>query len=291
MAKFKQHLFIRLIYVLAALVLIAATGFQTLRLVAQRVASDFLYPYLSLSTVLGSQLSDKTLLLHSKTTLAAHLQQAREQNSLLAAQVAAASELKVENEQLRKILHLAPRHEIDCVYGEILVRDPLRWREYFSVNRGSDSGIVRGTPVFSLSHNPPYRLIFIGIVQNVSRHTCQVVTTLSRDIQLSVYLPRSDAYGFITGTRDHELPLRLANVDFLPADKRYEIGEPVVTTGFEKTMPPGISIGTIAAVDTVDSIFSRQNYLGGAIAPDPDFAGLRFVIMLVKRAGEGGDTR
>ncbi len=291
MAKPQHNLYIKLIYILAAAALIAASGFQTLRLVAQRLASDFLYPYLSLSTVVGRQLSDKTLLLHSKTTLAAHLQQSREQIGLLAAQVATAAELKVENEQLRRMLRLEPQLDYSCVYAEIIVRNPLRWREYFSINRGSDAGVVRGTPVFSLSHNPPYRLIFIGIVQDVSRHTCQVVTALSRDIQLSVYLPHSKTYGFITGTRDYESPQRLVNVDFLPGDKNYEPGEPVVTTGFEKMMPPGISIGTLASVDQGDSVFSRQPHIGGAVAPDPDFAGLRFVIMLVEQSNEGNGTK
>jgi rod shape-determining protein MreC len=282
MPKTKGKRFLKLIYILVAaalLVLLTASGLETLRLSAARIAGDFFYPYLSVPAKLKSELSDKTLLMHNKATLAAWLRNQQKANRLMAVKAATAAELSVENEELRKLLRLSPRRNCRYLYAEILNRDPLYWKEHFTISKGAKEGITTGTPVFyvNLKEEPvPY---LAGIVKNVSRHTAEVITVLSPEFRLSVFLPESQSFGFINGDSKGRKYFDRVTVDFLPVKNKYIPGAPALTTGFEKKIPSGIRIGTIEKVQKLENIFHNQMYLSAALKPAAQLSGMRFVIL------------
>ena len=91
---------------IALLLLLLIAGWDFLRRTVGRIAGDFCYPYLRAARTGFDKLSDQTLLAFSRRELAAQVELLRSENVRLAAQAAAASELLLENERLRRMLAL-----------------------------------------------------------------------------------------------------------------------------------------------------------------------------------------
>lgn len=293
MAGTKGKKFVKLIYILvvsALLIITAASTFQTIKLAAARVAGDFFYPYLSAPALAGSYLSDQTLLLRDKYTLASNLEQLKKENSILSAKSAATAELTVENEELRKLLKLPPPESCNYIYAEIILRDPLFWEEHFTINRGSQDGLVQGAAVLAvMADAQTSKPILAGIVKNVSKHSAEILTLMSPEARFSAYLPLADAFGFINSDASFEKYAKETTINFLPRQKRYKLQEQAITTGFEKNIPAGLLIGQLSHIESASAIFNNKLYLSGSITPAVNLNGIHFVIVTVATSGNQPD--
>ena len=265
----------------ALLIVILTAGFQTLRLAWFRVTNNFFYPYLNYPAQAGYISADESTRLYSKRELASKIKELETDQRIYASKVARLGELTVENEKLRSLFKLPKRSDYNYITAEIILRDPLRWKEGFTVSCGSSNGIVKGTPVLSFSPLYPNKVILVGIVKEASKHSAQVITVLNPQFRISCYLTKADTHGIINGDNRQGLKSDLINVSFLSTRKKYHAGEECLTSGFEHQIPAGFLIGNFKKLDTKNQFYSNELYLTARIIPAVQLDNLHFVVLAV----------
>ena len=271
--------------ILVLSLVVLGAGYRVLRNGAGRFFDDFFYPYLHLSKLGSSKLADMSLLAYSRRELAAKLEDLQRRNKTLALQAAAAGELLQENEELRKLIEFAPPGKRNYLAAEIILRDPLMWRERFTVDRGEADGVHKGAAVINVTGDG--RMFLVGVIERVGRHTSTVTTLRSSALRISARLGSGGAVGFVNSGvgrgGDGTIP-----IGYLPAAGGCRPGEAVLTTGFESGIPPGVTIGVLAEVERRGSLFSDRPYLSGKVDLAADLDTLRFVVIATNVAPGGG---
>ena len=162
-----------------------------------------------------------------------------------------------ENRELRALLDLPAPRGWRRVAATVVARDPVSWNRRFRIGRGTDSGIESGAVVLAGGH-------VVGRVSEVTAKTALVCTIADPTCRLSVRLPERNATGILSGRIDqHWTGVPLCRIEYLPRDRSYEVGEPVVTSGLGGTLPEGLSVGHLIpmadgrSAETVRSVYAR----------------------------------
>ena len=272
--------------ILVLSLVVLGAGYRVLRNGAGRFFDDFFYPYLHLSKLGSSALADMSLLAYSRRELAAKLEDLQRRNRTLALQAAAAGELLQENEELRKLIEFSAPRRRSYLAAEIILRDPLRWRERFTVDRGEADGVRRGAAVIDVSGDG--RMALVGVIERTGRHTSTVLTLRNGALRLSARIGASGTVGFVNvgsgRNSDGTIP-----IDYLPSSGGYRPGEAVLTTGFETGIPSGVTIGVISEVERRGSLFADRPFVSGKVVPAADFDTLRFVVIATNAAPGGAE--
>ncbi|MCF6176919.1 MAG: rod shape-determining protein MreC [Victivallaceae bacterium] len=283
MARLKKHnkstVIINIAITIAVLVIISATAFFQLRLAGERLLRDFFAPFLMVPNKAKDYLSDKTLLLRDKTSLAVELERLKRENQILAARIAASADLKIENESLRNTLNLEQAPNWNYIYARPLLRNPINWQERFLINKGENSGIIAGalaiTCVVIDGKTVP---VVIGRIDNVSRHTASVNTLTNRATNLAVSLPKLGVAGFTAGSSNLGSKQQI-NITYLPREKVYPPNTAVFTSGFNRAIPPGILVGYL---DGTVPLPGNRLYYSGKLNPVANLAAVNFIIIMVR---------
>jgi rod shape-determining protein MreC len=283
MARLKQQkksaIIINIAVTIAVLVIVAATAFVQLRTAGERLLRDFFAPFLMIPNRAKDYLSDKTLLLRDKASLAGEVERLRRDNNVLATRVAAAADIRIENESLRNALKLEQLPNWKYIYAKPLLRDPINWQEHFLINKGTDAGIIAGALVLTFAViNERTVPVVIGRVDDASKHTATVNTLTNRATNLAVAIPSLGVVGFTAGSNKFG-SVHQIEITYLPRDKEYPAGTTVFTSGFNRSIPPGIMVGHLAgsAPDPGNHL-----YYSGKLNPVANLAAINFIIIMVR---------
>ena len=247
-----------------------------------RAAGGFFRPYLELAHTGNAALSDQTLLLHDRVTLAKKIETLRRHNADLESRSGLAMALLEENRRLRRHLNLLPPRGWNYVHTEVLLRDPLSWQSSFTIGHGSVHGITKGDAVIEV-RSPGIRTL-VGIVGHVEPYRAQVITLGNPALRLSVRLGNSDTVGFLN-VGERAATLQTVPVGLLPADYIFKRGQAVSTTGFERAIPAGLKVGEMLKLDNSE-FFAGDTQKSGFIRLDANYNGLRFLIVITGRQGQ-----
>lgn len=257
---------------------------QTFRRAAYRISNDFFHPFLNFPNKIENTLSDKSLLLKSRSELAQTLERTRKEMIQLKASNTILKNLKIENDKLRKIVRLGERAGYKCVFSEIIIRDPTQWDQVFTINKGSDDGVLNGSAAMTyikVDEEGHYELAVVGRVTAVSKHNSLVSTLVNNECRLSIFFPRSDAAGVSLGGGSTGERLWL-KVGYLPKDKRYSPGDPAFTSGFSEWVAPGLYIGKVSSTPIAENRINNKLFSELRVAAAADFDSLRFIVVLVR---------
>ncbi len=270
--------------VLILLIIFLLLTWQSLQRCFSRISADYFYPWFKLTARTENFVSGQVMSLKkSRSQLAAMVDVLQKENIRLASETETLRGLKKENDQLRALLQLQVPENTKSVCAEIIIRDPLTWNEYFTVDKGTDEGIQEGDPVLSiqLSADGQELLTTIaGRVIQVSRHTAKVATVLTPECTLGVLLPESGQYGILSGKGGSRTPV----ITSLPVTGKYAAGEMVVTGGFSSQVPPGLYLGTLQGRrdGTVTRVLNHL-YAEGNLKAAAALESLRFVGILTRK--------
>ena len=111
-----------------------------------------------------------------------------------------------------------------------------RFKNFITINKGDDAGIQPGMAVIS-------PLGAVGKVKQVSNHYSVVTSILHIDYMISAVLKKTNHFGSVQwdGTDPD-----FTRFNHIPRHVQLEIGDSVVTSGFNAIFPEGILIGTIS---------------------------------------------
>ena len=160
-------------------------------------------------------------------------------------------ELAEENALLRElVVQLSSKQETLIASTDTLVRfqfvsakvinnSVAQFKNHLTINRGLDAGLAPGMAVISSAGA-------VGKVKSVSDHFSVVTSILNTDEQVSSVLTRTGNFGTIQwdGTDPD-----LVSLLYIPRHVKPEIGDSVVTSGYNAVFPEGVFIGLVKEFD------------------------------------------
>ncbi len=261
------------------LLIILTSLFSVIRFAFSRFADSFFYPYIKI-TAPWDRLSDTSLLMEDKSSLAAKVEKLSNVNRSLALQGQAASELMEENRQLRNMLKLQQSKNMDFIVAEIMLRDPLNFRTGFTIGKGSRDGVKKGSAVVDVSAEG--KLFLVGVVTEVGARTGKVTTIANPALHISGRVASNKEIGF-TNTGGTVSSRERISFGMLPVGSNYNHCDLVSTTGFEQGIPPGIKIGELYTLESMTG--SYQQEFNCELVPAVRFSSLRFVAIFRNTPG------
>lgn len=242
-----------------------------------RNAGGFFRPYLQLAHTGGAALSDRTLLLHDRITLAREIETLRRYNADLESRSGLALALLEENRRLRRYLNLIPPRNWNYVHTEVLLRDPYAWQSSFTIAHGARHGIAPGDAVIEI-RTPGVRNL-VGVIGKVEPDRAQVLVLGNRALRLSVRLGNTNTVGFLN-VSERSPTVREVPVGLLPAEYVFQRGQVVMTTGFERAIPAGLKVGEMSSLDSRGEFFAGDTQKSGFVRLTTDYNALRFLVVI-----------
>ena len=132
-------------------------------------------------------------------------------------------------------------NQYDVIPAIVISQSILSNRNYITINKGSDHGVLPSSGVISQDG-------VVGIVFNVGRHTSQIMSLLHRDIRISASIDGENYFGTLSW------PGRAFDRALLKGISKHAeivVGENVITNGFSSIFPRNLTIGSVLSY-TVD---------------------------------------
>jgi cell shape-determining protein MreC len=264
------------------LLLLVTFCFPAARQFTSRITRCFFAPFLALPENARIAISDKTLLIRSKLELASEMERLMQENMRLSAQVAQAAPLKLENEELRRLLKVSPRAEFRYIYARPLMRNPLDWAGGLTIDQGSESGISVGAVVVTpYYHNKRIIPAVLGRVVSVTGDTANIATLINPDCRLSVMVSGLGVSAGLIGG-GHDASGFYTNAEYLPKGLKYRQDTPVYTAGFDAAVPPNLYLGQLDLPQHGELELGQRLYLSAKLRPAADLQAIYFVLIMVK---------
>lgn len=158
------------------------------------------------------------------------------------------SDLAEENARLRSDLqryvavdsmYTDTTRRFDFVSARVINNSVMMFKNYITVNKGSEDGVAPGMAVISTKGA-------IGKVKSVSDHYSVLISLLNVDEQMSSVLKRTGHFG--TAQWDGTDP-RFINLNYIPRHVTPQVGDTVVTSGYNAVFPPDVLVGIVKNVN------------------------------------------
>src|SRR5690606_8326650 len=141
-----------------------------------------------------------------------------------------------------------------------------RTNNYLTLAAGTLDGIRPGMGVISPNGA-------VGRVKTVSKHYATVTSLLHSQMLISAKMKKDNTFGTIKWTGGD---YRTALLDYIPLHIKPQVGDTIVTSGYNTVFPEGILIGTISEVEReLDKSFYTIR-----VELSVDFAQLSFVYVV-----------
>lgn len=151
----------------------------------------------------------------------------------------------------------------DFVSAKVINNSVMMFKNYITVNKGSEDGIQPGMAVISSKGA-------IGKVKSVSDNYSVVISLLNVDDQVSSTLKRTGHFG--TAQWDGTDP-RTISLNYIPRHVTPQVGDSVVTSGYNAVFPQGVLVGIVSKVN----LREESQFWEIKVELAQDFAQLAFV--------------
>ncbi len=151
--------------------------------------------------------------------------------------------------------------------GGRILSNSLRFSQnHLTLNKGRKDGIKEGMGIFN--HEG-----VVGRVKSVSENYAVAISLLNTGLLISSKIKANDAFGSINWDGKNS---RQAKMLYVPRHVKAQVGDTVVTSGFNAVFPEGINIGTVASIEQGGD----PNYLDILVDLSTDFSKVNYVYMV-----------
>ncbi len=182
-------------------------------------------------------------------------------------------ELKKENTELRDILGAKESlRAYDPIPATVVSRNPDKWQEIFTINKGEQDGVSKNMPVVTKQG-------LIGKIKSSSQFysTVQLLTADDKTNRVSAKIAGlSNVYGLIEGYDQERKELLLKAV---PIKVTVSNGTKILTSGLGDVFPEGLLIGEVSEVILDEFGLTKTVY----VKPAADFYTIDEVIVARKK--------
>jgi rod shape-determining protein MreC len=152
-------------------------------------------------------------------------------------------EFKVENEKLKAELgEVADLRKYDPIYSAVIGRNPDRWYDYLSLDKGAQDGVEPNMAVVTAQG-------LVGKIKTVSQFTSTVQLLSATDLEENDEEMTTDGEkvtGLIEGYDEEKGALLLRRIE---SEVKLVEGQKVITAGTGGVFPGGILIGEIIEIE------------------------------------------
>ena len=141
-----------------------------------------------------------------------------------------------------------------------------RRNNYLTLDKGSLHGIHSDMGVISSSG-------VVGIVKDVSRHYCTVMSVLHKNTRISTKFLHNNYFGSLVWNGGD---IRMAMLTDVAKHVKFQKGDTLVTTQYSAVFPEGIMVGVVRGFD----IDPGDNFYSITVSLSTDFANLSHVYIV-----------
>jgi rod shape-determining protein MreC len=151
--------------------------------------------------------------------------------------------------------------------GAKVINNSLRLTQnHLTINKGSNHGIKQGMGVFNEEG-------VVGRVKSVSKNYASIISLLHTELLISSKIKSNDVFG--STKWDGKNP-RMAKLMYVPRHVVVEVGDEIVTSGYNAIFPEGIPIGIVVEIRPGP----ETNYLDITIELATDFSKISYVYLV-----------
>lgn len=209
----------------------------------------------------------------SNTTNYFQLQQVNEklvkENLLLRKQIA-------NSNMARTSVDTVSFENYNLIEAKVINNTFRRSMNYLTLSAGKNDGIIPGMGVISGEG-------VVGQVKSVSDNFATVTSLLHRNLMVSSTIKRTNTLGTIQWDGVSHLE---ADLKFIPRHIVLQVGDSVVTSGYNTVFPEGVMVGTISAF----SLDPDDVFYDAKIRLSVDFSSLRYVYLVKNLMKEEQDS-
>jgi len=165
--------------------------------------------------------------------------------------------------EMKELKDEAIINRYDYVSAKVVANSTNMLKNYITINKGKDAGIVPGMAAISSAGA-------VGKVKVVSDHFAVLMSVLNIDHHMSSVIKRTGHFGTIQWNGSDP---RLVNLQFIPRHVQPLEGDTVVTSGYNAIFPEGILIGVIKHV----TLSEEAPFYDIQVELAQDFGNLSFV--------------
>ena len=209
-----------------------------------QIASPIARPLVSFSNSIRGFFGD----LGSIRSLSKQNTALEKENDQLKAQVAELSDIKHENEVLKKQLgFVETQKDKELVPAKVIGYSPTGFFQTLKIDKGSKDGVQKGKAVISEG-------FLIGTIKELGNDYSEVSLITNNRSLVPVVLNQSRGTGLLRGG------LKGLVIEDIPLDNKIINGESVVTSGLGGDLPSGIIVGEVKEIISSESeIFQRAS--------------------------------
>ncbi len=189
----------------------------------------------------------------------------KQKNQELISQNVQLKEAVRENEFLRQQMGLALPENKPLILTHIIGWDSSNLRKSFLINKGKADGVKEKAVVIVAGN------ILVGQVIEVFNSFSRAQSILDPNSRINALIQESSITGLIRGNQGLSL-----NLDLLPQREEIKEGQTIVTSGLTGLFPPGLLIGKIQKVASLDVQTSQT----AEVEPIADFNNLEKVFVI-----------
>lgn len=198
--------------------------------------------------------------------LAADNARLERENAQLRQRLAEDAETRRDNEQLRKQLGLNLAEASRQVAAEVVAAQPDSYRQFVTINKGSEAGLAVGMAVMSEGQ-------LVGTLNDVQANSARIMLVTDPSFKLTAKDQDTNATGIILGQLGGGLLL-----DKIGQSDTVKPGDTVTTSGLGGIVPAGLYIGEVESVDTRANVVFQSARVATAVR----VSALRFVFVVVQ---------
>ena len=182
----------------------------------------------------------------------------------LESQLASLQEAKLQNDALRAQLNFVQTTGYQLVHANIISQDPTNYQQFFTIDRGTSSGIERGMTVISQG-------LLVGRIIETTPTSAKVYLITDYNSAVPVLAQSTRASGIVRGQRGFGLLL-----DMVPQTEGLQTDDTLITSGFGGDYPKGLVVGRVGEIRKRDA----EVYQTAEIRPAVDFRKLESVFII-----------
>lgn len=259
--KKKKKIFI---YIIIIILLIVINPFNMFGFVRSVIMVP-IKPLTEMGFGTGSRLSHQMHMIFNIGTLYGQNQELHRKVRKLESENSYLSNVKNENETLRKNVNLLPLEKFELMGAEVVLRNPVGGDQWIVINRGKVDGVEIGNSVIVDEG------VFVGHVDEVDHATARVQLVTNPESIINVISARSGAQAIAYG--NHGISVV---VEDIKKDDDVAEGDMFITSNVGNKYTRGLSVGRVQNISTAENnLFQTANVLP-LVALDE----LRFVFII-----------
>lgn len=174
-------------------------------------------------------------------------------------------ELELANDRLRAFVGLQEESPAMLTAARVIAKDASPWYNTMIINKGAEDGVQSGCPVVVPEG-------IVGLVLSASRGSAKVLLIIDRNSSVDALVQRTRDRGIVQGQSRN-----LCRFDYFLRKLDVQIGDVIVSSGFDGIYPKGLLIGTVSRIIRRNAGLFQEVELN----PSVDFSKLEEVMVIL----------